>query len=130
MPSPRRRLHRVRRTGIAAVVALSLGFAAVPTAAYAADHWYASGLASSENQWRGSSQATMKGARGGAASTFMRFHLVNVYPSQAQIASSTVDGTSTSFSHPTVAGAFSSCKWSYPESDVSGTIGLSCAYVN
>jgi hypothetical protein len=104
----------------------------VPTAAAAADRWYADGLARSENQKALSKQVTLKGARGGAASNFMRFSLVNTYSYGSQIASSVVDGQSTSFSHAKVAKAFSNCWWDYPEGTIPANqkIGVSCAYTN
>lgn len=127
-----RRNNGVRNAVIAALLALVLGFVAVPTAAFAADRWYASGVARSEGQPALSRQVTLNGARGGAASNYMRFHLVNTYSWQGQIASSVVDGHSTSFSHAKVSRAFSNCWWDYPEGNIpkSQKIGVSCAYTN
>lgn len=105
------------------------GTAAVPVAANAARGYYAEQLASNEDQRRGSKQASMIGAGGGAATNVFRFTLVNTYADQRAIASSFTDGGSrTSFGHGRVSNAFSNCWWSNMDGSTSGKIGLSCWY--
>ena len=131
---PKRRLRGINKTVVAASLALALGFSVAPTVAFAGDVWYAKGLARFEDQKALSKQVTLTGARGGAASNYMRFHLVNTYSYQAQIASSVVDGVATAFSHARVTKAFSNCWWEWPDGDLPKAndqrIGVSCAFTN
>lgn len=69
----------------------------------------------------------MKGGTGWAI-TALPYSIVNVYSWQGQIAGArATNGSVASFSHPSVAGAFSSCYWG-SGSNAALKVGMTCKY--
>lgn len=120
--------RRVRNGAGIAIVAATLGVAAVPVAAHAAQANYWSGSTGENVVRQTGSPKSLIGGGGWVVSTAVRLHVNNAAGAGYSLGNGYIDNTTAQLhiSHPRYYPAYSNCWWDYLNGSSSTQIGLTC----